>query len=85
MLALVAAAVAVVWANSPWAAAYHALQHFVIGPLDLEHWAADGALTLFFFVAGLELKRELVVARCGVPSTRPCPWWRRSAGSRCPR
>ena len=32
----------------------------MIGPLDVEHWAADGALTLFFFVAGLELKREFV-------------------------
>ena len=60
-LALVAAAVAVVWANSPWAASYEELRHLAIGPLDVEHWAADGALTLFFFVAGLELKRELVV------------------------
>ncbi len=60
-IALVAAAVAVVWANSPWAASYEELRHLAIGPLDVEHWAADGALTLFFFVAGLELKRELVV------------------------
>ena len=60
-VALVAAAVAVVWANSPGAAAYTDLRHLGLGPLDVEHWAADGALTLFFFVAGLELKREFLV------------------------
>jgi Na+:H+ antiporter, NhaA family len=56
-----AALVAVVWANSPLAGAYVDLQHLRLGPLDLAHWASDGALTLFFFVAGLELKRELLV------------------------
>lgn len=60
-VALLAAAVAVVWANSPWSGSYLDLRHLGLGPLDLEHWAADGALTLFFFVAGLELKREFVV------------------------
>lgn len=60
-IALLAAAVAVVWANSAWSGAYLDLRHLELGPLDLEHWAADGALTLFFFVAGLELKREFVV------------------------
>ena len=58
---LVAALVAVLWANSPWAEAYESLRHVELGPLDLEHWAADGALTLFFYLAGLELKRELLV------------------------
>lgn len=61
VLALVAAVVALVWANSAWSGSYADLRHFQLGPLDLEEWAADGALTLFFFVAGLELKREFVV------------------------
>jgi NhaA family Na+:H+ antiporter len=60
-VALLAAAIAVVWANSPADGAYEDLRSLRIGPLDVEHWAADGALTLFFFVAGLELKREFVV------------------------
>ncbi|MFT4010268.1 MAG: Na+/H+ antiporter NhaA [Nocardioidaceae bacterium] len=60
-LVLVAALVALVWANSPVSNSYESLLHLRIGPLDVEHWAADGALTLFFYVAGLELKRELVV------------------------
>jgi Na+:H+ antiporter, NhaA family len=72
-VALVAAAVAVVWASSPWGASYEALRHFTIGPLDLEHWAADGALTLFFFVAGLELKREVVVGSLRRPADAAVP------------
>ncbi|MFS3127355.1 Na+/H+ antiporter NhaA [Nocardioides sp. Bht2] len=61
ILALTAALIAVVWANSSLGDAYHHLREFEIGPLTVEKWAADGALTLFFFVTGLELKREFVV------------------------
>jgi len=60
-IAVVAAVVAVVWANSGLHASYEDVRALDIGPLDVEHWAADGALTLFFFVAGLELKREFVI------------------------
>ena len=67
-IALVAAVVAVVWANFDYAS-YQDLRHLVLGPLDVEHWAADGALTLFFFVAGLELKRELR-GRLAAPARR---------------
>jgi NhaA family Na+:H+ antiporter len=72
-IALVAAAVAVIWANSPWGDAYESLRAFEIGPLDVEHWAADGALTLFFFVAGLELKREFVVGSLRRPADAAVP------------
>ncbi len=72
-IALLAAAVAVVWANSPWGDGYESLRHFELGPLDLEHWAADGALTLFFFVAGLELKREFVVGSLRRPADAAVP------------
>jgi len=72
-IALLAAAVAVFWANSPWASSYDAVRHFDVGPLDLEHWAADGALALFFFVAGLELKRELVVGSLRRPIDAAVP------------
>ncbi|WP_156727407.1 Na+/H+ antiporter NhaA [Streptomyces apocyni] len=65
MLLLVAAAAALLWANSPWDASYDTVRstHFGFGPLDLSvrKWAADGLLAIFFFVAGAELKRELVV------------------------
>lgn len=60
-VALAAALLALVLANTSAAPSYIALQHVEVGPLDLQHWAADGFLTLFFFVAGLELKREFTV------------------------
>ena len=73
LLALAAAVVAVVWANSPWEASYQSFVSFQLGPLDLEHWGADGALTLFFFVAGLELKREFVVGSLRRPADAAVP------------
>ncbi|MEZ5093281.1 Na+/H+ antiporter NhaA [Nocardioides sp.] len=71
-LALIAAAVALVWANVS-EPSYDSLRHFLVGPLDLEHWAAEGALTLFFFVAGLELKREFVVGSLRRPADAAVP------------
>nr|WP_269810119.1 Na+/H+ antiporter NhaA [Kineosporia rhizophila] len=65
-LLLVATVIALVWANSPWSAAYTGLRDTVVGPhalhldLSLGQWAADGLLAIFFFLAGLELKREFV-------------------------
>lgn len=72
-VALLAALVALVWANSMWGESYESLRHASLGPLDLEHWAADGALTLFFFVAGLELKREFVVGSLSRPADAVVP------------
>ena len=76
-IVLVAAVVAVVWANSPLGDAYQSFRHLQVGPLDLEHWAADGALTLFFFLAGLELKRELLVGSLRRPADAAGPDRRR--------
>ncbi|MFI6743189.1 Na+/H+ antiporter NhaA [Nonomuraea sp. NPDC050451] len=65
-LLLAAALAALIWANSPWAQTYEDLRTIEAGPaalhlnLDLATWAADGLLAIFFFVAGLELKREFV-------------------------
>ncbi|TDO35800.1 NhaA family Na+:H+ antiporter [Kribbella sp. VKM Ac-2527] len=61
LLLLAAATIALIWANSPWQDAYHHLRDLELGPLTAEGWASDGALTLFFYLAGLELKRELMV------------------------
>lgn len=65
-LLLAGAVIALVWANSRWSGAYEAVRGYPVGPsvlhlnLSLEAWAADGLLAVFFFVAGLELKREFV-------------------------
>jgi NhaA family Na+:H+ antiporter len=72
VVALTAAAVALVWANVGQHS-YAALRHTDLGPLDVAHWAADGGLTLFFFVAGLELKRELVVGSLRRPADAAVP------------
>ncbi|MFF3012691.1 Na+/H+ antiporter NhaA [Streptomyces sp. NPDC057939] len=67
VLLLVAAIAALMWANIPGISdSYNSVRSFHIGPaslgldLSLQHWAADGLLAIFFFVAGIELKRELV-------------------------
>ncbi len=65
-LLVLAALVALVWANSPWRTGYFDLSQVVIGPaalhldLSLAAWATDGLLAIFFFVVGVELKHEFV-------------------------
>ncbi|HET7691149.1 MAG TPA: Na+/H+ antiporter NhaA [Nocardioidaceae bacterium] len=83
-IVLIAAVVAVLWANSPVSEAYADLRHWEIGPLDLEHWAADGALTLFFYVAGLELKREFLVGSLRNPADAMVPIAAAAAGVAMP-
>jgi NhaA family Na+:H+ antiporter len=67
VLLLAAAAIALIWANSPWGDSYTTLVDTSVGPaaigldLPLSVWAADGLLVVFFFVVGLELKHELTL------------------------
>lgn len=78
-LLLIAATLALVWANSPWADSYAALVALPVGPasvglqLPLGDWAADGLLSVFFLVVGLELKHELVVGSLSRPSRAVVP------------
>ncbi len=66
---LVCSLTALVWANSPWADRYFEILHTYIGiswgdasfKLSLQHWVNDGLMVLFFFVVGLEIKREISV------------------------
>ncbi|MBL7257266.1 Na+/H+ antiporter NhaA [Paractinoplanes lichenicola] len=71
-LLLGAAFTALVWANSPWSGGYHALANAELG-LTVAKWASDGLLAIFFFVAGLELKRELVVGDLRDPRRATLP------------
>lgn len=69
---LVATVIALLWANLG-GASYEAVRGFQIGPLDVQHWAADGLLAIFFFVAGLELKREFVSGSLSRPAEALVP------------
>src|ERR1700694_5294783 len=79
VLLLVAAGAALLWANSPWSAAYRAVSEFAIGPeslhlrLSVSAWAADGLLAIFFFVVGLELKHEFVAGDLRDPTRAALP------------
>lgn len=79
MILLAAAIVALVWANSPWSDVYEAIRDFNFGipalglDLSVGHWTADGLLAVFFLVAGIELKRELVVGELRTPATAALP------------
>ncbi|WP_433300338.1 Na+/H+ antiporter NhaA [Actinoplanes sp. CA-030573] len=73
LLMLGATLLALAWANSPWKASYHRISTTHLGGLTLAEWAADGLLAIFFFVAGLELKRELVAGDLRDPRRAALP------------
>ncbi|MEU6908851.1 Na+/H+ antiporter NhaA [Streptomyces coeruleorubidus] len=80
VLLLAAAVTALLWANIPALHdSYESVSHFHFGPaalgldLSVTHWAADGLLAVFFFVAGIELKRELVAGDLRDPKAAALP------------
>ncbi|MEW2073701.1 Na+/H+ antiporter NhaA [Streptomyces sp. NPDC013433] len=80
ILLLLAAVAALIWANVPGLHdSYESVSHFHLGPealgldLSVAHWAADGLLAVFFFVAGIELKRELVAGDLRDPKAAALP------------
>ena len=68
-LLVVATLVALVWANSPWSQTYVDLWHTDLSirlgsgglTMDLHHWINDGLMVVFFFVIGLEVRKELAM------------------------
>jgi NhaA family Na+:H+ antiporter len=81
ILLLLATLLALVWANSPWSEVYFALweTHLSIslGDLALDesllHWVNDGLMVIFFFVVGLEIKREILVGELATPRRAALP------------
>ncbi|MDC7337676.1 Na+/H+ antiporter NhaA [Streptomyces lydicus] len=78
VLLLVAAVAALIWANT-LGGSYAAVSGFHLGPaslgldLSIQHWAGNGLLAVFFFVAGIELKRELVAGELRDPRAAALP------------
>ncbi|MDE2934455.1 MAG: Na+/H+ antiporter NhaA [Chloroflexota bacterium] len=81
VLLMVAAIVALVWANSPWRESYEELLAVQLG-VDLAFWAVEGSLhfwvnevgmVLFFFLIGLEVKREITIGELSDPRVMAAP------------
>ena len=80
-LLLAATVVALFWANSQWSGSYEALWAAEAGismggwdlTMDLEHWVSDGLMALFFFVIGLEVRREFSVGALTNPRRAAIP------------
>ena len=78
-LLVAGAIIGLVWANSPWSASFVSLRDWQFGPaawhldLSLGAWVADGLLAIFFFLIGLELKREIVAGELRNPRTALVP------------
>jgi len=78
-LLLLGTVLALIWVNSPWGDRYETMVATHYGPhslhldLTVEEWAADGLLAIFFFVAGLELKREFVAGDLRSPRKAAIP------------
>jgi NhaA family Na+:H+ antiporter len=81
IILLVATVVALILANSPLAGAYNDLLHthlaISLGPIVLDmsiaHWINDGLMVIFFFVVGLEIKREVIVGELASPRAAALP------------
>ncbi|CAA9212697.1 MAG: Na+/H+ antiporter NhaA type [uncultured Blastococcus sp.] len=66
-LMVAATLLALAWANSPWADSYDQLWHTELAlrfgdvqiAMDLQHWVNDGLMVFFFFLIGMEVRREL--------------------------
>ena len=98
VLLLAATALALAWANSPWAQSYFMFWElkFTVGfegfalSKSILHWINDGLMAIFFFVVGLEIKRELLVRgsslrrarrRCRSPALSVVSWFPRFSTS----
>lgn len=57
---ITAASLALIVANSRFAATYFAVLHSYVGPLSVSHWINDALMALFFLLVGLEIKREFI-------------------------
>lgn len=81
ILLMAAAAIALAWANSPWAASYAKLWHLPVGvrfgPFTFERpleWVVnDGLMVIFFFVVGLEIRREIDAGELSEPRRAALP------------
>ena len=78
---LCAALLALLWANSPWSGVYYKILHYPLGihfgefslSYSLHHWVNDALMVIFFFVVGLEIKREMSTGELATPKQAALP------------
>lgn len=81
ILLIIATVIALAWANSPFAESYHHLWHTYVKidvggvglNYSLHHWINDGLMVIFFFVVGLEIKREMLVGELSTAKKAALP------------
>ena len=81
LVLILAALVALVWANSPLSHDYEALKHLSAGisvggfvlKMSLLHWVNDGLMSIFFLLVGLEIKREVLAGELKNPRAAALP------------
>ena len=81
ILLFLSALTGLIWANSPFASVYHGLWHYplVVGiggySIDhsVHHWINDGLMAMFFFLIGLEIKRECIAGELRAPRNAVLP------------
>lgn len=73
IILMVAAALALIVANSPLAGTYFSVLHAYLGPLSLLHWVNDGLMAVFFLLVGLEIKREMLDGQLSTLPRRVLP------------
>ena len=79
---IIAAIMAIIMANSPWSEWYYSIWKYKVSiglgsdlnlNMSLHHWINDGLMAVFFFVIGLELKREIVAGELSKPKNAILP------------
>ncbi|MER9140660.1 Na+/H+ antiporter NhaA [Mesorhizobium sp. M0047] len=73
IILMMAAALALIVANSPLAETYFSALHAYLGPLSVSHWVNDGLMAVFFLLVGLEIKREMLDGQLSTWPRRALP------------
>ncbi len=92
ILLLIATVIALVWANSPWEHSYHDIWHttFTLGvgnyvlSWSRHIWINDGLMAIFFFLVGLEIKREVLIGELSSLKQAAFPFMAALGGSIVP-
>lgn len=92
ILLIICTIIAMTWANSSYSEAYHHLVHIPVGfswgeflvEKSLLHWINDGLMAIFFFVVGLEIKKELVMGELSTPRKAALPMFAAIGGMVAP-